>query len=70
MVKRVPLSVIIITKNEESNIEDCLKSIYLWAEEIIIVDDESTDRTIEIAAHYTDKIFSRKWRHMLPVKIA
>lgn len=61
MVKKVPLSVIIVTKNEESNIDDCLKSIYPWAEEIIIVDDESTDATRQIAARYTDKIFIRKW---------
>jgi glycosyltransferase involved in cell wall biosynthesis len=54
------ISVIIITKNEELNIEDCLKSV-LWADEIIIVDSESEDQTTEIARKYTTKIFSRKW---------
>lgn len=54
------ISVIIITKNEELNIEDCLKSVQ-WADEIIIVDSESDDRTIEIARKYTSKIFIRKW---------
>ena len=46
------LSVIIITKNEAENIERCLKSV-AWADEIIIVDSGSTDRTIEIASEYT-----------------
>ncbi|HSD62442.1 MAG TPA: glycosyltransferase family 2 protein [Ignavibacteriaceae bacterium] len=54
------ISVIIIAKNEEVNIEDCLKSVQ-WADEIIVVDAESEDKTIEIAGKYTDKIFIRKW---------
>lgn len=54
------LSVIIITKNEEENIRDCLESVK-WADEIIIVDSFSHDRTIEIAKEYTNKIFQREW---------
>jgi len=50
------LSVIIITYNEEKNIEPCLKSI-AWADEVIVVDSFSTDKTIEIANKFTDKIF-------------
>ncbi len=57
---KTPLSVIVITKNEEENIRECLKSVFGWADEIIIVDDESSDRTVEIAKEYTDKIFSRR----------
>lgn len=56
----IPLTVVIITKNEENNIEDCLKSVHGWASEIVIVDDESTDKTVELARHYTNKIFQRK----------
>lgn len=56
---KAPVSVVIITKNEERNIEDCLRSS-LWADEIILVDDDSTDATREIASKYTDKIFQRK----------
>jgi glycosyltransferase involved in cell wall biosynthesis len=41
------ISVIILTKNEEKNILDCLETVN-WADEIIILDDYSTDRTIEI----------------------
>jgi glycosyltransferase involved in cell wall biosynthesis len=54
------ISIIIITKNEEINIEDCLKSVE-WANEIIVVDSESTDRTVEISKKYTDRIFVKKW---------
>ena len=54
------ISVIIITKNEEVNIEDCLKSVQ-WADEIIMVDAESSDNTVEISKKYTDKIFTHKW---------
>jgi glycosyltransferase involved in cell wall biosynthesis len=54
------ISVIIITKNEEENIAECLKSV-VWADEIIVVDSESEDRTIEIAKKFTGKIFSKKW---------
>ena len=55
-----PFSVVVITKNEEKNIDDCLGSVSGWASEIVVVDDESTDKTIELARKYTDKIFSRK----------
>lgn len=50
------ISVVVITKNEENNIRDCLDSAR-WADQIIVVDSESTDRTIEIAKEYTEKIF-------------
>src|ERR1043166_990837 len=43
------LSVVIITFNEERNIERCLQSVKLIADEIIVVDSLSTDRTKEIA---------------------
>ncbi|MFT5387177.1 MAG: glycosyltransferase involved in cell wall biosynthesis [Candidatus Omnitrophota bacterium] len=58
----IPLSLIVITKNEENNLDDCLKDAHGWVDEIIIVDDESTDRTREIAQKYTDKIFIRKMK--------
>ena len=53
------LSVVVIAKNEELRIENCLSSVS-WADEIILVDDESTDKTIEIAQRYNAKIFRRK----------
>jgi len=54
------ISTCIITYNEEEDIRACLESVK-WADEIIIVDSKSTDRTIEICKEYTDKIFTREW---------
>jgi len=59
MAQRIPLSVVVIAKNEEENIRDCLTSVS-WADEIIIVDDYSTDRTVAVAREFTDKVFQRK----------
>ncbi|MFA5089649.1 MAG: glycosyltransferase family 2 protein [Candidatus Omnitrophota bacterium] len=56
----VNLSVVILTKNEERNIRDCLESVVGWADEVLVVDDESTDRTVDIAGGYTRNIISRK----------
>jgi glycosyltransferase involved in cell wall biosynthesis len=58
-MEKIPLSVVIITKNEEANIADCLKSVS-WADEIVVLDDNSADKTVEIARQYTDKVYSRK----------
>lgn len=54
---KLPISVIILTYNEEKNIEECLKSIFEWANSVIIVDSFSNDKTLEIAKQYTDKIY-------------
>ncbi|HVO72526.1 MAG TPA: glycosyltransferase family 2 protein [Ignavibacteriaceae bacterium] len=54
------ISVIIITNDEEDSITDCLKSVQ-WADEIILVDSGSKDRTIELAKKYTSKIFFKAW---------
>ena len=53
----LPISVIILTYNEEKNIADCLESVKGLAEEIFVVDSYSNDKTLEIAEKYTDKIF-------------
>ena len=55
------ISACIISFNEEGKIEDCLKSLQDVADEIIVVDSLSTDRTREIAAKYTDKIFEQEF---------
>lgn len=52
------LSVVVLTKNEEEMIADCLKSVYQLTDEIVIVDSGSTDKTLEIVKKYTDKIFN------------
>lgn len=61
------ISVIIITYNEEENIERCLEGVK-WADEIIVVDSFSTDRTVEICKDYTDKVIQRKWEGFGPQK--
>ncbi|HPM60602.1 MAG TPA: glycosyltransferase family 2 protein [bacterium] len=55
------LSVIVITLNEARHIEACLESV-AWADEIIIVDAESTDETAAIARRFTDKVYIEKFR--------
>lgn len=54
------VSIIIITYNEEKNIACCLESV-AWADEIIIIDSFSKDKTLKITKRYTDKIFQREW---------
>ncbi|MBK9294749.1 MAG: glycosyltransferase family 2 protein [Oligoflexia bacterium] len=53
------ISAFVITKREK-NIQNCLESLK-WADEIIVVDAQSEDKTLEIAKKYTDKIFVRAW---------
>src|SRR5205085_8990976 len=48
-LQRCPVSVIVLTFNEEQNLEACLDSVRAWAREIFVVDSGSTDRTREIA---------------------
>ena len=55
---RATLAVVLMTKNEEARLAACLDRVAGWADEIVITDDLSTDRTVEIARRYTDKIFS------------
>jgi glycosyltransferase involved in cell wall biosynthesis len=59
MADKAALTAVIIAKNEENNIEDCLKSLYGWADEIIVVDDYSSDKTVQISAKYA-KVLTRK----------
>jgi len=54
------LSVVIVTLNEEDKIRDCLESVK-WADEIIVVDSFSTDRTVEIAKEYTSKVYQQEY---------
>lgn len=63
----VTLSACVITFNEEENISRCLKSLS-FADEIIVIDSLSTDRTVEIARNYTSKVFSHQWLGFGPQK--
>lgn len=55
------ISAIIIVYNEEKNIQRCLESLN-WADEIVVVDSFSQDRTKEIASSFTTKIFDLEWQ--------
>lgn len=55
------ISVCMIVKNEERRLAGCLDCLTEIADEIVIVDTGSCDRTKEIAAKYTDKIYDFKW---------
>jgi glycosyltransferase involved in cell wall biosynthesis len=54
------LSVIVIALNQEDNIVQCLETVR-WADEIVIVDSGSRDRTLELARGFTDRIFTIDW---------
>jgi len=53
------LTVVILTKNEEACIAECLESVK-WADEIIVVDDESKDKTLDILKNYPATVYQRK----------
>ncbi len=58
---KITISLCMIVKNEEQVLARCLDSVADLMDEIIIVDTGSTDRTKEIAAHYTDLIYDFTW---------
>jgi glycosyltransferase involved in cell wall biosynthesis len=56
------ISVVIITLNEECNIARCIQSVQGIADEVLLVDSHSTDRTCEIAQKFGARIVSRDWK--------
>jgi glycosyltransferase involved in cell wall biosynthesis len=65
--EKIPLSAAVITKNEEKNITDCLKSVS-FADEIVVVDSGSTDNTVEIARDFGCRVFVEDWKGDGPQK--
>src|SRR3954469_364095 len=61
----MPLSIVLITKNEEANLPRTLESVR-WAaaapHEVIVLDSGSTDRTVEIARSLGAKVFVEEWK--------
>ena len=55
----VPVTVVVLTKNEEKRLPDCLESV-CFADEILVIDDESTDRTEEVARRHGARVLHRK----------
>ncbi|MFO8057913.1 MAG: glycosyltransferase family 2 protein [bacterium] len=56
-----PLSVAVVCLNEEDRIKECLESA-AFADEIVVVDSGSADRTVEITKDYTGRVFHREWQ--------
>jgi glycosyltransferase involved in cell wall biosynthesis len=54
------LSVTVITRNEAADIGDALASV-AWADEIVVVDSQSTDETVAIARQHTERVVVREW---------
>ncbi len=65
---KLPLSVALISFNEESNIERTLRSIYKIASEIVLVDSNSKDKTVEIAKSYGAKVYVEEWKGFINQK--
>jgi len=63
----IKLSVVIITRNEERNLPRCLTSVE-WADEIVVVDSGSTDKTPDIARNHGARVFSFGWSGFGPAK--
>jgi glycosyltransferase involved in cell wall biosynthesis len=57
---RRTLSAVVITFNEEERLRPCLESL-AWADEVIVVDAESSDKTVQIAREFTDRVWVRPW---------
>ena len=57
---RPTIGVVVITKNEDKNISDCLRSVS-WVDEIIVVDAQSADDTVKVAKSFTEHVFVRPW---------
>ncbi len=59
-MSKITLSIVILTKNEEERIRDCIKSVGEWANEVIVIDDESTDNTPVLAKELGAKVLVKR----------
>lgn len=57
--QRLPVALVVLTYNEESNLRQCLESVKDWVEDIFVVDCYSSDKTLDIAREYTERIYTR-----------
>ena len=64
---KVPLSLFVPCKNEETNLARCLQSVR-WIDEIFVVDSQSTDRTTSIAEEYGAKVMQFEYKGGWPKK--
>lgn len=64
---KLPISLVVVTLNEEANLERCLSSAP-FVSDIVVVDSFSTDRTVEIAQKLGARVLQEKWRGFGPQK--
>ncbi len=58
-----PLTVLVTTRNEELNLERTLRSVHGFADQILVIDSESEDATVEIARRYADEVVNLPYEH-------
>ena len=61
MRSRIPLSFLMLTFNEELNLDRSLSSLAGWADDVVVLDSFSTDRTLEIANNYGVRVHQHKF---------
>lgn len=59
----IPVTVLVTTRNEEANLERTLASVHGFAGQVLVIDSESTDATVEIARRYADQVVSLPYEH-------
>lgn len=64
----IPLTVVVITKNEELNITRCLASVLGWVNEVIVYDSGSVDQTVQVASKLGAHVISGEWLGFGPTK--
>lgn len=66
-MKKLPLALVVVTKNEENHIERCLRSVP-FASDVVVLDSGSEDRTLILARECGARIFVEEWRGFGPQK--
>ena len=66
---KLPVSVFIITKNEEDRVSYAINSVKQWVREVIVVDSGSTDNTVEITKNLGARVIYNKWQGYGPQKV-
>lgn len=57
---KLPVSLVVITLNEEKNIEECLRSVP-WVSDLVVIDSGSTDETVSIAEACGARVIQKEW---------
>jgi glycosyltransferase involved in cell wall biosynthesis len=60
---RLPITAVVLTKNEQRNLPECLASVRDWVQDILVVDSLSSDATLEIAGSHGARILQRPWKN-------